>query len=439
MAKVKKEIVGTSKSNCNGGVRELRSRNVHVDSNVRNSDEINQNQNNNHDDEEDEVVVRRNLRSKYLAVKNLICGENEDSSIQDSDKFKTIFNEVESLHKQVRKPREQVADAEALLDITSSFVKSVKAQRNEGATPADLVSCLLRDFGRQDRASSSSANGARNSIIWKDIGLAVSHIFLKGPGCSTMLGPMNAELKIRKTTVRKKHVKPTEMARPEELNNASEEKTDTDKNMLTMFGVLRKHRKVRLENLVLNRTSFAQTVENLFALSFLVKDGRAEIAANGNGHFVCPKNAPDAKAVESGKVCYSHFVFRFDFKDWKVMLDTIPEGEELMPHRVQIFDVRASTSSHSDFVAEAIPVEPVTTTTTTIIRTPKRKAPEPSSQADVTIAVEPETTGMTTPIRKRCRNRGLVLQEQTVVEDSPESDDNISRAAFLAKKKSKLI
>lgn len=68
----------------------------------------------------------------------------------------------------------------------------------------------------------------------------------------------------------------------------TEEQVGTDNNMLTMFNILKKNRRVRLENLILNRSSFSQTVENLFALSFLVKDGRAEIKLDENNHhLVC--------------------------------------------------------------------------------------------------------------------------------------------------------
>lgn len=82
----------------------------------------------------------------------------------------------------MQKPREQVADAEALLDITNSLINSVKAHSASGITPANFVSSLLREFGHQ----SGSIEGSRSSKFWKDVGVAVSHVFRSAPGCSTM-------------------------------------------------------------------------------------------------------------------------------------------------------------------------------------------------------------------------------------------------------------
>ncbi|CAI9754839.1 unnamed protein product [Fraxinus pennsylvanica] len=349
---------------------------------------------------EDNSIQRRVLRSKYLTVKNRISDEKDHISNIDSDKFKSIIEEVDSLHQLVTKPREQIADAEALFDITNTLVTSVKAYTNEGVTPSDFVSCLLRDFGQQGGPGGSQDEG-RNSICWKDIGLAVSHVFRSAYGCRTMLGPMNTELKQRKNVVPRKRSKPVERAQPEELDGtAAEEKTDTDKNMATMFNILRKNRTVHLENLILNRNSFAQTVENLFALSFLVKDGRAEIKVDEKGcHMVAPKNAPGANAVQAGDVSYSHFIFRFDFRDWKLMLSSVVVGEELMPHRNTV-NVSSST--------------------------------QPSTESEEAQAELP-----TTPIRKLCRNRGLVMQEHTVVEDSPQNGD-FTGVAAIRKGKRKL-
>ncbi|CAM0946337.1 unnamed protein product [Alopecurus aequalis] len=290
------------------------------------------------------------------------------------------------------KPREQIADAEALLDITTTLVKSVRSQSSEGIMPSDFVTALLTKFGQQ-----ASLDSEPVSLRWADVGLCASHIFRAVPGCSTMIGPMDTEVKQRKFSVvsRKKTARPTENTCPEELADSSEvAKTDTDRNVSVVFDILRKKKSARMENLVLNRNSFAQTVENVFALSFLVKDGRVAINIDDKGHhIVYPRNAPAASAIASGEVSYSHFVFRFDYRDWKLMKEVVADGEELMPHRTQ------SSPSAED-----------------------NEELDPAEENE-----ELEACAQRTPIRKLCRNRGLVLQEQMVVAETPDGDKTSKR------------
>lgn len=82
------------------------------------------------------------------------------------------------------------------------------------------------------------------------------------------------------------------------------------------------------------------------------------------------------------------------------MLDKVPSGEELMPHRQPLNITPATEAAACDSEAAALP---------------------------------------TTPIRKLTRNRGLVVQEETVVEDSPEIEDgDPSRGGAIRKCKRKL-
>ena len=62
---------------------------------------------------------------------------------------------------------------------------SVKAYNNDGLTPSDFVSCLLRDFGKEG-GPSSNRNEQSGSIRWEDIGQVVSVVFSSAPGCRTM-------------------------------------------------------------------------------------------------------------------------------------------------------------------------------------------------------------------------------------------------------------
>ncbi|KAL3322323.1 hypothetical protein AABB24_039779 [Solanum stoloniferum] len=336
---------------------------------------------------EQPISQARVVRCKYSAIQNSISEGKDDIGSVDSEKFKEIMNEIENSHNEVRKPREQVADAEALFDLTRTLVASVKSHSADDVIPYIFLSSLLEAFGPRSAKHEKGLSPNENTVGWKKLGLAVSPIFRNGRGCHTMVGPMNCEVKQRKYTTRKPCTKVYLHTQPKQLD-VTEEKTDTDSNISTMFQILRKKKRVKLENLIMNRNSFAQSIENLFALSFLVKDGRVVIDVDENGsHLLSPRNGPDANLVKSGEVKYNHYVFRLDFADWELMKNAVPEGEELMPSR-------------------DIAMNPVFT------------------EANKPVAMDDSQRMLPiTWVKKLSRNRGKVLHKASEVDNSPEIGD----------------
>ncbi|KAI3874685.1 hypothetical protein MKX03_015162 [Papaver bracteatum] len=259
----------------------------------------------------------------YEAVQALI--QEESTTI---DNFKQILNEVERLHELAGTPTEQVLDAKALSDFVNKLLLSIKSSGNKEITPAAFITGLIAKYG--DKNSSKPFN-------WSALGENVVGICNNvSRSCCTMVGPMDVEMKTKKVVSAKRKRSLADVEHPEELKcAATEENSETDKNVATMFQIMKSRKKPeKIANLIMNKNSFAQTSENLFALSFLVKDGRAQMKIDSNGHHVVSlRNAPSSDVVKSGELQYSHFVFRFDFKDWDMVRHLVDAADEVMPHR----------------------------------------------------------------------------------------------------------
>jgi len=113
---------------------------------------------------------------------------SESSSVWSSSHFRihiAAFTDLVILSLfAVQKPREQIADAEAVMNLTNSFLGSVKASnRKTGTSPAAYVGAILATFGKR---TASTDDEAPVEIDWGKLGLAAIGFFREAPGVATM-------------------------------------------------------------------------------------------------------------------------------------------------------------------------------------------------------------------------------------------------------------
>ncbi|KAF8940660.1 Nse4 C-terminal-domain-containing protein [Dissophora ornata] len=227
--------------------------------------------------EEQRKIEARVLRQEYRklisdteAHRKELMDPTNNGLLANVDRANRLYKKVESTH-------EATLDAKLLVMSADLGMQKAKHLRmgQGGFDETEYISRLIGKMGGHD------IDNDHRDMDWSKIGRAAIKWTRKVPSMDFMLGPMSVEHKSRTFTQRQRIVRdPNAMRKPQELReeDIARQENETTKNVMQIAEILEKCTdKVNLFELVVNPESFGQTIENIFYLSFLVRDGKVSI------------------------------------------------------------------------------------------------------------------------------------------------------------------
>jgi len=328
---------------------------------------------------------RRALRVKQRGLKSKIADERSEMSekISDlgSDQFEKVRAENNKLYSDVAYTREAVLDSENMDLIAARAARQVDK----------LISVPRYDAGRlaaKLRSKCSVTIGGVGFFDWKLLGLesgpcynaVPSHVsFLNGPidasytpkqrkkaerrrramdddGEEEEVGTIQQKKKskdqdklsaaekqvsdIRKLLTKKSQEDlDTKIAEFSRLNNLDADITSWTMEQKKEFKKQARPGEVCATNFLFNPKSFTQTVENIFGLSFLVKDGSAKVGmrtdeeCKSTGATPGPWVTIKEKLTEEIPPPARQAIVALSIEDWKAMVEAYEVKESIIPHR----------------------------------------------------------------------------------------------------------
>ncbi|KAK9815099.1 hypothetical protein WJX73_007470 [Symbiochloris irregularis] len=283
-------------------------------------------------------AASRELRGKILK-EHEEARKNKDLLVRPGGKelSKTIHR-LDELAQEINRPREQADESDAFAFVSGKGAELARAMglASQARTPRDCIRRLVAIYCDTEQVGQVADP---SEFAWKRLASEVMMLKKHAPGLSCMLGPLQAEAKARKVGQRVERTKVGALERPEVLQAAEEGvRQESDQVLVDLWEQLEKHPVVNLLHLCLNHDSFSQTVENLFQLSFLVRDARVSISDSEEGMVVT--NLEDKKKRDKGKdkahkeaLQRLQFVVAYDLADWQDWCACISREDCLMKTR----------------------------------------------------------------------------------------------------------
>ncbi|PWN47094.1 hypothetical protein IE53DRAFT_321835 [Violaceomyces palustris] len=295
-------------------------------------------------------VKKRELRREYRELIAQTEETKRNLAAHKPEDLKRLIQRGDDLYGKVVAPTEGVLDSRSLLNMSEIGAQMARAMKMDvdAFDVEEYLSRLARWIGGSSRASGGIMNHGDdddeegqgcNDWDWDKLGRLAAKYSRRAPTMDFLLGPLQVEQKTRKAVTRQRldrnavaEVAPQQL-REEDIQRSENETTLLVRNIAQLLDQSGGEEGVNLFRFAINPKSFSNTVENLFYISFLVRDGRVMLKDDENGDPILVPTEPATEEDYQSGVTRRQLVMELDMETWKGLIQSYDIKESIIPTR----------------------------------------------------------------------------------------------------------
>ncbi|XP_019358480.1 PREDICTED: non-structural maintenance of chromosomes element 4 homolog A [Gavialis gangeticus] len=299
---------------------------------------------------------RRLIRHQYRELINTVQQNREAMLNSKSNKLTEALEEANILFTGVSRAREAALDAQFLV-LASNLGKEKANELHSDMTAFDLPAFaedLLTFMGLNriqdnDSDEEGSTGGYLPNDAWHKLGAEAETYFRRAPSFHYMLGSFSADPPVpkqrierqkRKTGREERSAMPAQLRRMEESHQEA-----TEKEVERILGLLQTHFNndpeipISFFDFVIDPNSFARTVENIFHVSFIIRDGFARIKLDQDRlPIIEPSNDNEGRENDQNAQVRHQAIISLSHQEWKDIVETFEITESMIDPPTHIQD-----------------------------------------------------------------------------------------------------
>ncbi|KAG8747115.1 nuclear protein [Ceratobasidium sp. 414] len=291
-------------------------------------------------------AMKRQVRVEYRQLMEATAENGKDAKRINMAEMEQVLSKANDAFTRVKGPSEAIFDSHLLLNIAAQVSQKAKSLKHDagGFDDTDFVAQLVTFLGgrradaqqQQEGSESEEEHDHGQWLAWNKLTSRAMASSRAAPAMDFMLGPLSVEPKKRQATQRAKLDKNQKVEiQPEELVAADLKRSEneTSENIKTVYKRLEQCQRINFFKFIINPHSFGQSVENMFYVSFMIRDAKIAFEVENDEPIIYACDPPEQAEYATGEISKRQLVMELDVATWKRAIEVFNITESIVPTR----------------------------------------------------------------------------------------------------------